>query len=192
MPTPELNLRQGHTYTLQGKRINDVVNRMHVAMPKARDATARPPVIPGSVAAARGQPQVAAAAKRQTEKDLQVSLQESHTSAGGKQFVLLQHPLLQHPAASHQWLIASPRFHQQLRFRVCPIAQQSSKPQRLLDSGSAPSPSDYMPDLAVLNLALCTRGWPDSPAGGQRWRRRLQRGHAKDTTSCRTPSGATT
>ena len=54
-----------------------------MAMPKARDATARPPVIPGSVAAARGQPQGPAAAKRQTEKDLQVSVQESHTSAGG-------------------------------------------------------------------------------------------------------------
>ena len=72
-PTLEFRLRQAHTNTLQGKRINDVVNRMHVAMPKARDAMARPPVIPGSVAAARGQPQVPAAAKRQTERDLQVS-----------------------------------------------------------------------------------------------------------------------
>lgn len=29
-----------------GKRINDVLNRIHIAMPKQRDNSARPPVIP--------------------------------------------------------------------------------------------------------------------------------------------------
>ena len=56
---------------MQGKRIGDVVNRMHVAMPKPRDGTARPPVIPPSVAAARAR-QDASTSKR-TERDLQVS-----------------------------------------------------------------------------------------------------------------------
>ena len=55
---------------MQGKRIGDVVNRMHVAMPKARDDTARPPVIPPSVAAARARQDVSTS--KRTEKDLQV------------------------------------------------------------------------------------------------------------------------
>lgn len=58
---------------LSGKRIGDVLNRMHVALPKARDNTARPAVIPPSVAAARAAAAATAAAKakRKTEKDLQ-------------------------------------------------------------------------------------------------------------------------
>ena len=68
---------------LAGKRIGDVLNRMHVAVPKARDGAARPPVIPPSVAAARAAAAAAAAgaakAKRKTEKDLQ----EEHGGAGG-------------------------------------------------------------------------------------------------------------
>jgi len=65
---------------LAGKRIGDVLNRMHVAVPKARDNQARPPVIPPSVAAARATAAAAAAkAKRKTEKDLQ----EEHGGAGG-------------------------------------------------------------------------------------------------------------
>jgi hypothetical protein len=58
---------------LSGKRIGDVLNRMHVAVPKTRDNTARPAVIPPSVAAARAAAAATAAAKakRKTEKDLQ-------------------------------------------------------------------------------------------------------------------------
>lgn len=49
--------------------MGDVVNRIHVAMPRARDGMARPPVIPPGVAAARARRE--AGEKRKTEKDLQ-------------------------------------------------------------------------------------------------------------------------
>ena len=58
---------------LQGKRVADVSNRMHVALPKPRDGVARPPVIPASVLAAQaGQPR--AAPPRKLQKDIQVQL----------------------------------------------------------------------------------------------------------------------
>ena len=66
---------------LQGKRINDVVNRMHVAMPKPRDGAARPPVIPASVQQARAHGETAGKAKRKTEKDLQVQFLSPTPSA---------------------------------------------------------------------------------------------------------------
>ncbi|KAK9918943.1 hypothetical protein WJX75_008237 [Coccomyxa subellipsoidea] len=57
---------------LQGKRIQDVAYRMHVATPAPRDRQARPPVIPPSVAAARARAmQAAEQAKKKTEKDMQ-------------------------------------------------------------------------------------------------------------------------
>jgi hypothetical protein len=58
---------------VQGKRLADLVNRIHVALPKARDGKARPPVIPPGVAQARARR--AAGERKQTEKDLQVSVQ---------------------------------------------------------------------------------------------------------------------
>ncbi|DBB16598.1 hypothetical protein WJX82_000424 [Trebouxia sp. C0006] len=54
---------------LQGKRIKDVVNRMHVAQPQARDGVSRPPVIPAGVAQARAARD--GSYKPPTEKDLQ-------------------------------------------------------------------------------------------------------------------------
>lgn len=63
---------------LQGKRIQDVANRMHVAVPKARDHAQRPPQIPASVLAARVAKQqqqpgaTAAQAARKLERELQV------------------------------------------------------------------------------------------------------------------------
>ena len=57
---------------VQGKRIQDVAHRMHVAMPAPRDGVTRPPVIPPGVAAARARRD--AGDKRRTEKDLQVRL----------------------------------------------------------------------------------------------------------------------
>ena len=60
---------------LQGKRIKDVVNRMHVAVPQARDRVSRPPVIPAGVAQARAARD--AGYKPPTEKDLQVRLRSS-------------------------------------------------------------------------------------------------------------------
>ena len=47
----------------------DVVNRIHVAVPKARDGVVRPPVIPPGVVEARARRD--AGQRRQTEKDLQ-------------------------------------------------------------------------------------------------------------------------
>ncbi|KAI8469936.1 MAG: P-loop containing nucleoside triphosphate hydrolase protein [Monoraphidium minutum] len=54
-----------------GKRIGDVLNRMHVALPKPRagGAKPRPPVIPAGVAEARARRD--AGEKRRTEKDAQ-------------------------------------------------------------------------------------------------------------------------
>ena len=63
---------------LQGKRINDVANRMHVAMPKHRDGSSRPPNIPASVLAARLAKQQASGAAQpafKLERDLQVAAQ---------------------------------------------------------------------------------------------------------------------
>ena len=51
-----------------------MVNRMHVAVPQARDRVSRPPVIPAGVAQARAARD--AGYKPPTEKDLQVP---SHT-----------------------------------------------------------------------------------------------------------------
>lgn len=57
------------TAPAQGKRVGDVVNRIHVALPKPRDNLSRPPVIPPGVEAARARRD--AGEKRKTEKDLQ-------------------------------------------------------------------------------------------------------------------------
>jgi hypothetical protein len=55
-----------------GKRISDVLNRIHVAVPKPRGGSARPPVIPPGVAQARSRRD--AGEKRRTEKDMQVGV----------------------------------------------------------------------------------------------------------------------
>lgn len=52
-----------------GKRINDVLNRIHIAMPKPRDTVTRPPVIPPGVAEARAKRD--AGLKKKTQKDIQ-------------------------------------------------------------------------------------------------------------------------
>ena len=56
---------------LQGKRVTDVVNRIHVAVPRARDSKARPPVIPAGVQASKVG-QRTSAANRKLQKDIQV------------------------------------------------------------------------------------------------------------------------
>lgn len=56
----------------QGKRVADVTNRMHVALPKPRDGVARPPVIPPSVLAAQTGQAPAQAAARKLQKEVQV------------------------------------------------------------------------------------------------------------------------
>ena len=93
---------QDYSCDLQGKRIKDVVNRMHVAVPQARDTLSRPPVIPAGVAHARAARD--AGYKPPTEKDLQVYF-HSHRATyvrflamtclcGGDYILVQQHHLL--------------------------------------------------------------------------------------------------
>lgn len=53
-----------------GRRIGDVLNRIHVAQPKVRDTVARPPVIPPGVAEARAKRE-AGLARRKLQKEYQ-------------------------------------------------------------------------------------------------------------------------
>lgn len=70
-------LRSRVEMKVQGKRINDIVNRIHMATPKVRDGRPRPPVLPPNLAAKRGQASSSGAA-RVTEKDMQ----DQHGGAG--------------------------------------------------------------------------------------------------------------
>lgn len=54
---------------MQGKRLADVANRMHVTVPKTRDNISRPPVIPSSVLKAKAK---AENEEIRTERTLQV------------------------------------------------------------------------------------------------------------------------
>ena len=54
---------------LKSKRVTDVADRLHVAVPKQRDTVSRPPVIPPGVEEARARRE--AGERRKTEKDLQ-------------------------------------------------------------------------------------------------------------------------
>ncbi|GBG44384.1 hypothetical protein CBR_g77869 [Chara braunii] len=69
----ELLLQARVETKMKGKKISDVLNRIHVAMPRARDTKERPPCIPDAVLEARANK--GAAAKlgdgRKTEKDLE-------------------------------------------------------------------------------------------------------------------------
>lgn len=82
---------------LQGKRIGDVANRMHVALPKPRDRVARPSVIPASVAAARARSGALASTSSQTERDLQ----EENGGAGVYSMDLRKLYQLQNPDWKH-------------------------------------------------------------------------------------------
>lgn len=65
---------------MAGKRIADVLNKIHVAQPKPRAGVAagsRPPVIPAGVAEARARR--AAGERKKTERDMQ----EENGGAGG-------------------------------------------------------------------------------------------------------------
>eukprot|EP01025_Chloroclados_australasicus_P005681 TRINITY_DN1176_c1_g1_i5.p1 TRINITY_DN1176_c1_g1~~TRINITY_DN1176_c1_g1_i5.p1 ORF type:complete len:676 (-),score=94.41 TRINITY_DN1176_c1_g1_i5:473-2500(-) len=63
---------------VQGKKITDVVNRVHVAIPKPRDDIQRPPCIPASVEEVRRRKEAGIASNMVTEKQLQ----EMHGGAG--------------------------------------------------------------------------------------------------------------
>ena len=62
-------LRERVEIKLKGRRLGEVMNRVHLAVPQPRDNAARPPVIPPGVAVARAARD--AEEKRRTEKDVQ-------------------------------------------------------------------------------------------------------------------------
>ena len=62
-------LNQRVEMKMKSKKINDCLNRFHVAMPKPRDQKERPPCIPQAVLEAKAKE--AAEEKRKTEKDLE-------------------------------------------------------------------------------------------------------------------------
>ncbi|XP_027355018.1 nucleolar GTP-binding protein 1-like [Abrus precatorius] len=63
-------LNQRVEIKMKSKKINDCLNRFHVAVPKPRDQKERPPCIPLAVLEAKAK-QVAEKEKRKTEKDLE-------------------------------------------------------------------------------------------------------------------------
>ncbi|XP_023546856.1 nucleolar GTP-binding protein 1-like [Cucurbita pepo subsp. pepo] len=64
-------LNQRVELKMKSKRINDCLNRFHVAMPKPRDQKERPPCIPEAVLEARAKQDAAEKETRKTERDLE-------------------------------------------------------------------------------------------------------------------------
>ena len=56
---------------MKSKKVNDVVNRLHVATPTQRDSKARPPCIPAAVLERRKAMELEVAAKKKLAKDLE-------------------------------------------------------------------------------------------------------------------------
>jgi hypothetical protein len=88
---------------LQGKRIQDVAFRMHVAQPKPRDRQGRPPVIPAGLAAARARRD--AGERRRTEKDVEVRLSSVSLQAAERHAVFSQ---LTSSCSTKAWSCACP------------------------------------------------------------------------------------
>ncbi|KAE8673741.1 Nucleolar GTP-binding protein 1 [Hibiscus syriacus] len=87
-------LNQRVELKMKSKKINDCLNRFHVALPKPRDQKERPPCIPQAVLEAKAK-QVAEEMKRKTEKDLE----EENGGAGVYSASLKKHYLL----ANDEW-----------------------------------------------------------------------------------------
>eukprot|EP00245_Coleochaete_scutata_P007813 TRINITY_DN23583_c0_g1_i1.p1 TRINITY_DN23583_c0_g1~~TRINITY_DN23583_c0_g1_i1.p1 ORF type:complete len:671 (+),score=183.77 TRINITY_DN23583_c0_g1_i1:122-2134(+) len=82
-------LQQRVEVKMKGKKISDVLNRIHVAVPRARDAKDRPPCIPQAVLEARAKG-VKPGEGRKLEKDLE----EENGGAGVYSASLKKHYLL--------------------------------------------------------------------------------------------------
>jgi nucleolar GTP-binding protein len=82
-------LNQRVEIKMKSKKINDCLNRFHVAVPKPRDQKERPVCIPPAVLEARAK-QAAAEEKRKTEKDLE----EENGGAGVYSMNLRKHYIL--------------------------------------------------------------------------------------------------
>ncbi|KAL5056947.1 hypothetical protein RYX36_028551 [Vicia faba] len=87
-------LNQRVEIKMKSKKINDCLNRFHVAIPKPRDQKERPVCIPPAVLEARAK-QAAAEEKRKTEKDLE----EENGGAGVYSMNLRKHYIL----ADDEW-----------------------------------------------------------------------------------------
>ncbi|KAF2312044.1 hypothetical protein GH714_027860 [Hevea brasiliensis] len=79
---------------MKSKKINDCLNRFHVAIPKPRDQKERPPCIPQAVLEAKAK-QAAEKEKRKTEKDLE----DENGGAGVYSASLRKHYIL----ANEEW-----------------------------------------------------------------------------------------
>ncbi|KAL5987705.1 hypothetical protein ACLOJK_035456 [Asimina triloba] len=80
---------------MKSKKINDCLNRFHVAVPKPRDGKERPPCIPQAVLEARARQSEAEKEKRKLEKDLE----EENGGAGVYSASLRKHYIL----ANDEW-----------------------------------------------------------------------------------------
>ncbi|XP_057448954.1 nucleolar GTP-binding protein 1-like [Lotus japonicus] len=87
-------LNQRVEIKMKSKKINDCLNRFHVAIPKPRDQKERPPCIPAAVLEAKAK-QAAEKEKRKTEKDLE----EENGGAGVYSMNLRKHYIL----ANDEW-----------------------------------------------------------------------------------------
>ncbi|CAK7331020.1 unnamed protein product [Dovyalis caffra] len=87
-------LNQRVELKMKSKKINDCLNRFHVAMPKPRDQKERPPCIPQAVLDAKAK-EAAEEEKRKTEKDLE----DENGGAGVYSASLKKHYML----ANDEW-----------------------------------------------------------------------------------------
>lgn len=87
-------LNQRVEIKMKSKKINDCLNRFHVAMPKPRDQKERPPCIPPAVLEAKAK-EAAEKEKRKTEKDLE----DENGGAGVYSMNLRKHYIL----ANEEW-----------------------------------------------------------------------------------------
>ncbi|CAL5200962.1 unnamed protein product [Lathyrus oleraceus] len=87
-------LNQRVEIKMKSKKINDCLNRFHVAVPKPRDQKERPPCIPPAILEAKAK-QAASEEKRKTEKDLE----EENGGAGVYSMNLRKHYIL----ADDEW-----------------------------------------------------------------------------------------
>ncbi|XP_006655879.1 nucleolar GTP-binding protein 1-like [Oryza brachyantha] len=83
---------------MKSKKINDCLNRFHVAMPKPRDNKERPPCIPQAVLEARANA-AAAKEKKKLERKLEKDLENENGGAGVYSVSLKKHYLL----ADDEW-----------------------------------------------------------------------------------------
>ncbi|KAF0903821.1 hypothetical protein E2562_029925 [Oryza meyeriana var. granulata] len=83
---------------MKSKKINDCLNRFHVAMPKPRDNKERPPCIPQAVLEARANA-AAAKEKKKLDRKLEKDLENENGGAGVYSVSLKKHYLL----ANDEW-----------------------------------------------------------------------------------------